>query len=284
MGNRIENTSVTGAVITFLSIKETRKPGISLIKTILSKFFLPQFLSKLGIRKRKVVNVDHELDRKIPFSPDYLSIYMEFSPLWIKSIYFLYKEFRAEALPFIAEFIRDLENLYRKGFEVYNYCQSTTSRPGAGINIPLKIMQLADSHLHCVPSLHVMVVCFNHLRINAIIKKLAENPGKYKEELDYAGNQAVLITNSILYMKQHSVNCIPAGLFALAHNCPEFSNEYALSLVKGIGQLNAERIDGINDITAYILDLYNHFREVSGSHHSEAEVLVNFLENYKQIS
>ena len=209
---------------------------------------------------------------------------MDFSPLWIKSIYFLYREFKAEALPFIAEFIKDLDKLYRKGFEVYNSCQSTTSRPGAGINIPLKVMQLADPHLHCVPSLHVMVVCFNHLRINSIVKKLSTNPGMYKEELEYTRNRAILITNSILFMKQHSVNCIPAGLFTLAHNCPEFSNEYASNLIEGIGKLNAGRVDGVDDITAYILDLYNHFRQASDSYPSETEVLVNFLENYKQIS
>ncbi len=283
MENRIESGLVADSVITFLSRKETRKPSIRLVQTILSKFFLPQFQSRIGIKKRKVVNVDHELDKKIPFSPDYLSTYMNFSPLWIKTIYFLYKEFKTEALPFIAEFIKDMDKLYRKGFEVYNSCQSTTSRPGAGKNIPLKLMQLADPHLHCVPSLHVMVVCFNHLRFSAIIEKLAEDPEEYKAEREYTGDQALLIISSILFMKQHSVNCIPAGLFALAPHCPEFNDDYAMSLIEGIGRLNTDQIEGIDEVTAYISHLYNHFREVSVSYPSESDVLINFLENYKQI-
>lgn len=248
--------------------------------TILTTFFLPQLQGRLKIKKRKVVNVDHELDNLIPFSVNYIGVYLSFTPIWIKSIYFLYLEFGNKSLPLIAAFINSIGQLYKSSFSVTNNCQSTTTRPRSGRNIQLKLMHLVDPHLHCIPSLHVMIVCFNHLRISTMISKLAGGISGYEKELVYLKDQAVQITNSVLFMKQHSVNCISAGLFALLDECSEFSDEYALNIIEGIRSINTDSITRIKEITSYISDLYIEFRK-SSDLESNKEVLIDFLHGYE---
>lgn len=281
-GNMIENLSVCKAVLLFLSKKETRKTSLKFFGTLATKFFIPQYQKRMRIKKRQVVNVDHELDKLIPFSSDYIKTYMSFSPLWIKSIYFLYREFGSKSLPHIGQFISSIAKLYDNGFEVSNKCQSTTTRPYSGRNIKLKLLHWVDPHLHCIPSLHVMVVCFNHLRMGTIIKELTGSTRGYEAELEYLANQAILITNSILYMKQHSINCIPAGLFALSEECHEFNDEYALNLIENLKKINIETINRFEDIASYITELYTDFQELSKSG-SNKEILINFLLKYHEL-
>ncbi|MCK5153250.1 MAG: hypothetical protein KAQ93_02745 [Spirochaetales bacterium] len=280
--NRIENLSITAAVITFLTRKETRNTSLKFLGTIVTKFFIPQHQRRLRLKKRIVVNVDHELDKLIPFSADYIKIYMSFSPIWIKSIYFIYKEFGNKSLPLIEQYISSIAQLYNNGFDVSDNCQSTTTRPYSGRNIKLKLLHWVDPHLHCVPSLHVMVVCFNHLRIGSIIKELTNGNGEYEKELEYLWDQAVLITNSILYMKQHSINCIPAGMFALSAECTEFNDAYAHNLIAELGKKNIGSIGRFEEISLYITELYTDFQELSKSS-SNKEVLINFLLKYEEL-
>jgi len=280
--NRIVNLNVIIAALIFLSKKETRKTGFGFLRTLLTTFFIPQYQSRIRVRKRKLVNVDHELDKLIPFSLDYFKTYMSFSHIWIKSIYFLYREFGITALPLIEKYLKNIDQLYKNGFDVSDRCQSTTTRPGSGRHIKLKLLHWVDPHLHCVPSLHVMVVCFNHLRIGTIIRELTGSTRGYETELEYLENQAILITNSILFMKQHSINCIPAGLFALSEECSEFNDEYALNLIESLKKINMDSIDRFEDIASYITELYTDFQELSKSV-SNKEILINFLLKYEEL-
>ena len=270
------------ASLIFLSKKETRKSGFKFLGTLLTTFFIPQYQSRIRIRKRKIVNVDHELDKLIPFSLDHFKTYMSFSHIWIKSIYFLYREFGNRALPFIEKYLKNIDQLYKNGFDVSDRCQSTTTRPDSGRHIKLKLLHWVDPHLHCVPSLHVMVICFNHLRIGTIIRELTGSTRGYEAELEYLANQAILITNSILFMKQHSINCIPAGLFALSEECSEFNDEYALNLVETLKRINMDSIERFEDIASYITELYTDFQELSKSV-SNKEILINFLLKYEEL-
>ncbi len=270
------------AAVLFLTKKETRKTSLKFLGTLISKFFIPQHQRRLRLKKRIVVNVDHELDKLIPFSADYIKIYMSFSPLWIKSIYFIYKEFGNRSLPLISQYINSIAQLYNNGFDVANKCQSTTTRPYSGKNIKLKLLHWVDPHLHCVPSLHVMVVCFNHLRIVSIIKELTGGNGGYENEMEYLWNQSILITNSILHIKQHSINCIPAGLFALSAECTEFNDSYAHNLIAELGKKNIGSISRFEEISSYITGLYTDFQELSKSS-SNKEILINFLLKYEEL-
>jgi hypothetical protein len=280
--NRISKLNVVFAAFIFLMKKETRKTSIKFIGTIIAKFFVPQFQSRLRLKKRMVVNVDHELDKLIPFSADYIKIYMGFSHLWIRSVFFIYLEFGNRSLLYINKYINSVAQLYKNGYEVSNRCQSTTTRPGSGRNIPLRLIHWADPHLHCVPSLHVMIVCFNQLKIQSIISALAGGIEGYEEELAYLENQAIQITNSILYMKQHSINCIPAGLFALSAECQEFNDEYAFHLIAELKKLNIDSIGRFEEITSYIIDLYTDFQKLSKSN-SNKKILIDFLLKYEEL-
>ncbi len=280
--NRIENLSVTRGIIFFLTNKKTRKTGFKFLGTIVRTFFIPQYQGRLRLKKRIVVNVDHELDKLIPFSADYIKTYLGFTHLWIKSILFIYLEFEKKSLPLINQYIMDIGHLYISSFDVTDKCQSTTTRPGSGNNIPLKLIHWMDPHLHCVPSLHVMIVCFNHLRISSLIKELAGETTGYEIELEYLRNQAVLITNSILYMKQHSINCIPAGLFALSEECQGFTDAYAYNLVEELIKINQGSIARFDEISEYITNLYKDFQELSKSC-TNREILINFLLKYEEL-
>jgi hypothetical protein len=56
-----------------------------------------------------------------------------------------------------------------------------------------------------------------------LTKRNTTEPEKTREKayIETLFHHAVLITESILYMKQHSVNCIPAALYALTCFEPE---------------------------------------------------------------
>ena len=127
-----------------------------------------------------------------------------------------------------------------------------------------------------------MVVCFNHLRIDTLIKTLSDNPASYTAEIDYLGNQAVQITNSILYMKQHSINCIPAGLFALSAECTEFNDEYTIKLTRELEKLNNNSIERFEEISLYINGLYSDFQKLS-KYKNNKEILINFLLKYNEL-
>ncbi len=282
MENRIKNRSIGRAVLLFLSKKETRKTSLKLIWTILNKFFLPQFQSKFKIKKHKIVTIDHTLDKLIPFSSDYLKTYVGFTSLWIKSISFLYKEFGRKALPYIYQFIDGLEQLYMTAYSVYEVYQSTTARPKSGKNIPLKLVHMADPHLNCLPSLHVMIVSYTLIRINSFLDILAPGSDTYIKERKYLFFTAVRIIDSVLFLKQHSINCIPAGLFALRSAIKDFHEELPYQIAEKM--LNTSRISRSSKKTIehYMVELYKAFLEKS-KYIDDTAVLIDFLQNYRQI-
>ena len=85
---------------------------------------------------------------------------------------------------------------------------------------------------------------------------------------------------TVLFMKQHSVNCIPAGLFALSSECSEFTDDYAQNLIEEIRLLNTDSIKNIEEISIYIWDLYKDFRETADLD-PQKKVLVDFLYGYE---
>jgi len=71
----------------------------------------------------------------------------------------------------------------------------------------------------CVPSLHVMVVCLTYRKFAAILHSLGD-ADKYKVQIEEMKQGALAITQAILFIKQHSVNCIPAALYAMTRFDP----------------------------------------------------------------
>jgi hypothetical protein len=178
-----------------------------------------------------VVNVDHPLDKAIPFRPKRVMIYHDFSAFWVRTAVYLSRKVSSEAAD---DFITTMGELYAAAAEVYSRHMSTTDRPRYFGNIGCIVIQLFDPHLLCVPSLHVMVCIHTWIKARHFLQTHGKGQweGQYVEKIF---NHAILITESILYMKQHSVNCIPAAMYAISCFEPElFTRQDAAIFVSAL--------------------------------------------------
>jgi hypothetical protein len=120
----------------------------------------------------------------------------------------------------------------------------------------------ADPHLMCIPSLHVMIVIHTYTQFRAIAQKAAPKTGKETEltpQIEELYRGALDITEAILYVKQHSVNCVPAALYTMTCFFGELFGEtearrFASDLFREPG--SPEKSDAIR---AYILWRYDWF-------------------------
>jgi hypothetical protein len=193
---------------------------------IIKEFFLLQFLEKFGIYKIPVVHVDHPLDKKVPFVPEKVTIYLDYINLWVRPL-----EMIAERLSFMQygrackKWMRMFRGLYLKAGEIYHFRLTTTDRPDYDEMREFRQIHALDPHFLCVPSLHIATVSL----VYAFYRQLFIDEGFTQEEIDrwrpelYKG--AIDIADSVLYVKQHSVNCIPAALYLVAVNYPEYFSE-----------------------------------------------------------
>ena len=134
----------------------------------------------------------------------------------------------------------------------------------------------------CVPSLHVMVVIRTYTAFRAMIAALgdAETWVSQTEEI-YRG--ALAITEAVLYVKQHSVNCISAAMYAMSRFDepdknrdglfpPAEAEGFVLELFKtGLAPGDGETV------RRYILDLYQRFLLRGEKALSWKEPLLEFL-------
>ena len=195
------------------------------VRTVLTDFFALQFSVRLGLRNIPVVDVDHPLDDRVPFCPDRVGTYLDFIAFWIRPLGDLRRRFGARAQREAAvEFLGLITRAYREAAGVYSHAMSTTRRP-RHLRGRFLAIHAFDPHLLCVPSLHVMVVVLTwtfhrrahrELGADAVTAKALDAPL-------FAG--AVAITETVLYIKQHSVNCIPAALYAMGRLTPDDLSE-----------------------------------------------------------
>jgi hypothetical protein len=224
-----------------------RKPKLAaaalrLAVEAIRSFFLPQFENAI-FRRRPIVEVDHPLDASVPFDPGYVKKYLEFMKLWIWSFYSLWEVYGDVAIPELAAYIDSIRALYVKAGGVYKIAHTTTTRPAKNYNLRFAIIHATDPHLNCVPSLHVLIVVANWmLAENALAAMKAFpapiggsmrgfDPAKWLAALR---GEALAITESVLFVKQHSVNCIGATLYCLKRFFPRFEGETAESFVRDL--------------------------------------------------
>ncbi|MBO4404697.1 MAG: hypothetical protein J5780_05130 [Treponema sp.] len=206
------------------------------LHTVITKFFMSQYLQKLHITHRKIKHVDHELDWKIPFRPDKAKIYMEFINIWIRPLCMLLKRFGVRhGSKLCAEFLRYIDLSYREAWKIYSVCMTTTVRPECKSSKAITGIQKADPHYLCVPSLHIAIVCLCF----SFYRMLFEREGFTQKEKDTWNKElyehAVSIGETVLYVKQHSVNCIPAALYMMTRIAPElFTPEMAVTFINDL--------------------------------------------------
>ena len=72
-----------------------------------------------------------------------------------------------------------------------------------------------------------MVCAYTSFMTDSLIEKYADDPSRYQAERDWVFKNSIEIIESVLLVKQHSVNCIPAGYFMNTALFPGFREKWA---------------------------------------------------------
>jgi hypothetical protein len=275
---KIENESIPMTFIRVLGKPYLRTTALRCVASIFRNFFFLQYRSAFLPGRVPVTKVDHPLDKKIPFLPAKVSIYLDFVAFWVRTAGFLLRHCGRRALEPVRNFLETMGLLYAFAAEVYRKNLSTTERPFYIKRLKFLLIHALDPHLMCIPSLHVMIVIRTYTLFREMVKSLGEekNFATQAEELRLG---ALAITEAVLYIKQHSVNCIPAAMYAMTMFDPglfppDEAERFASSLF-----LNAALPDKADagEIREYIISLYRRFLGHGKNNSNWTKPLLDFL-------
>ena len=254
--------------------------------TVVTKFFWLQFSVKLGLRKIPVLPVDNALDKKVPFNPLKVPIYLDFIHFWVRPMVFIINKFGTKkAVPYCAKFFAIIDKSYQEAARIYSFRMSTTDRPMSKVDKSVQrhfnTIRTVDPHYLCVPSLHIAIVVLAYTFFRQTFKELEMDNKEqdfYNAEL-YRG--ALDIAETVLYVKQHSVNCIPAALFMMTNLIPEYfkaedAKIFINDLFKDCTDIQPE--DKIN-IHNHIKNMYENLLQEKGEK-DWTEPVKNWIVNY----
>jgi len=233
--------------------------GLRLGAEALRSFFIPQFENAIFFR-RPVVNVDHPLDATVPFDPRFVNKYLEFVQLWMASFYRLWRFYGKEAIHDLVGFLDAIRGLYAEAGTVYLTVHTTTTRPSRNYNLRFALIHAVDPHLDCVPSLHVLLVVANWLLASEIVDRLGPERARGFKRADVERwarglrREALAITESVLFVKQHSVNCIGASLFYLKRRFPRFDDSEAEAFVRDLFASEAGSLANSEELRSAMLE------------------------------
>jgi hypothetical protein len=265
-------------VLWVFSIPCLRYAGVVCIKSIFYNFFFRQFRAALFPGRIPVSSVDHPLDEKIPFVPSWVGIYLDFIAFWVRILGFLRTHYRRRGIKPALGFIKTIGRLYAFAAETYTKNLSTTKRPRYLARPRFVLIHAADPHLMCIPSLHVMVVISAYTQFRSILRSLGDEE-RFAPQIEEIRRGALNITEAILYVKQHSVNCIAAAMYAMTCFDPAlFPQTEGADFVSRL--FRKTKNPGPEDagiIRGHILDLYRSFLEAGNSTGTWEKPLVDFL-------
>ena len=250
------------------------------LRTVALDFFLIQFLRKFKFTKTPIVHVDNPLDKKIPFNPRCIADYLGFVRYWICPLTLLIRSLGVKrAVPHFARFFRSLKKAYKSAASVYRFRLSTTDRPHYKRRIYFAGVHLLDPHYLCVPSLHITVVCLAY----SFMRNVFESENFPQEENDvwnaelYEG--AVNIAETVLYVKQHSVNCVSAALYMTTKIFPElFSRQDALGFLDSMFKARKDiPAQDKNQVLDYMKNLFLEFSNQGEACSDWSEPVKNWL-------
>jgi hypothetical protein len=282
MTERIADESFTLTVIRILGKPYLRTTALRCVASILRHFFFLQYRAALLPGRIPVSRVDHPLDGKIPFQPDKVNTYLDFVAFWVRPLGFLLKSRGAGILEQIRNFLETMGGIYAWAARVYGKNLSTTDRPFYIGRPRFLLIHAMDPHLMCIPSLHVMVVIRTYTLFREIVKSIGEE-GRFVPQAEELRLGALAITEAVLYIKQHSVNCVSAAMYAMTMFDPAlFPPDEAERFVSGIfadtkipGKADGDEVR--HEIREYILSLYRRFLSEGGSCDDWTEPLLKFL-------
>lgn len=212
----------------------TARRAWKFIGTIIKDFFFLQMAQQLHITKRPVVNVETEIDEKIPFSPSHIGTYMSFVAFFVRPISMLKKRLGyRKAVPYINLYLKFLTKIYKNAATIYRFSMSTTSRPRYKKDKAFITIRIFDPHLLCVPSIHVAIAAGSYAWFKQLFQTDILPPEEAEMRLKEIETQAIAIVESVLFVKQHSVNCVPLALYMLSStmNKSFFSTQDATAFI-----------------------------------------------------
>lgn len=253
--------------------------------TILHEFFFLQYLKKIHVFHIPVVHVDHPLDKKIPFTPEKVKVYLDFINMWVRPLAMLVKKFGFwKASKITKLWMLRFRKLYQLCGKIYRYRLTTTDRPKYRKMKEFRKIYALDPHYLCVPSLHVATVFlafgfYRYIFENEDFSQ--EEKSLWKAELYQC---AVDITETVLYVKQHSVNCIPAALYLVVKNFPEWvktedARKFIDDLFKSPEGFSSTDSLQIKD---YIRASFEKYLSEGEKASEWYEPIYNFLDNYSK--
>lgn len=252
-----------------------RKAAIPCIGSIFYNFFFRQYRASF-LKNIPVVNVDHPLDEKIPFLPQKVRIYLDFVAFWIRTagqLMYIYPNQKQIA----ADFITSIGKVYESAAEVYAQYLSTTKRPRYLKTLPFIVIHAFDPHLMCIPSLHVMLVIRTYTKFAGIAETFGDKE-RFARQCEELRQGAIRITEAVLYIKQHSVNCIAAAMYAMTRFDPMlFPEQEAVSFVSALFTDNVLVQEDAAFIREHILSLYRQFLTQGEKAEIWTEPLIAFL-------
>jgi hypothetical protein len=249
------------------------------IHSIFRNFFLLQYKAAIFPWRFKISRVDHPLDKKIPFRPEKVDIYLDFVHFYIRILGFLLNFFK-KGHDHVNHFIESLGAIYEIAGAVYAKNYSTTDRPRYLKRLKFVVIHIFDPHLLCIPSLHVMVVIRAYTHFRNILKNLGEE-SRFAPQIEEARQRALGITEAVLYIKQHSINCISAAMYAMSRFDNLFPQEeaerFARDLFKDAALISKEDGEAIRE---HIICLYRQFLDQGQNSSSWENPLLDFLASH----
>jgi hypothetical protein len=283
--------SLAAAMRRILAEKELRPVSQKSTARIFRYFFGLQYQAAL-FRRIPVSVVDHPLDAAIPFEPGRVKTYLDFVGFWVRSTAFLLDAFGSRGIPRAADFIETMGDLYAFAAVVYRRNMSTTARPFYIRTPRFFLIHLLDPHLMCIPSLHVMVAIRTWTKMRAVLcaQDCPCPAGTPFEGGRYAGRhyadhiarlreRALAITEAVLYVKQHSVNCVSAAMYAMtrfdgALFPPEEAEAFAADMFSDSPTIKKEDVQAIR---SHLIALYRSFLETGRNSPHWEDPLLEFL-------
>ena len=164
------------------------------------------------------------------------------------------------AAPYLCLYLKFLTSVYKNASSIYRFTMTTTTRPRYLKNHKFRTIHFFDPHLLCVPSIHVAISAGVLAWFRQFFKLglfSQEETSAFIEELKV---QAVAIVESVLFVKQHSVNCIPLALYMLSStmNKSFFSAQDAIDFIDSLF-VTATEIDAATkkEIIDYFYYMYD---------------------------
>ncbi len=257
------------------------KAGLGFAFDAIRFFFLPQFANSF-VRTRPVVSVDHPIDDEIPFRGGLVGTYLGFIQYWMDTALRLKRAYGDDAG--VDGMVRDLAKLYRDAGKVYLRCHSTTRRPARFEDLRFAIIHLFDPHMNCVPSLHVTLVYATWALARALVLDRGGDADEAAVDwLEKLYDRGVRITESILFLKQHSVNCVGASFFYLNAEYPKlFDDERCERFMRDLFTREGSDLAARDRARERMVDLYRELKADAASRPGESwdATVLRFLERY----